>query len=238
MWAMEELALGSADGLNLAELYLEEGELYFPLIKIIRQRWKALMKDKKNLTLGEHVNAYSASGVGYLKERVDELRLQVVPPPSNPWTEMAVRPSTEQGEALRWAGERLRGTLATVAAVLAPETHDPEVLQQAGEIVAGLLDKGQVKEMPMLRSELEALPVEELSEELQIELGNLLTALAENLNRGDAEQSSSTLQQTRKALSTVGRQVRLKVIEAYGTEPNPNPIMPCLQGPICGKREG
>lgn len=217
MWAMEYLALGSEDGLNLAEDMIRIGELYFPLIKIIRQRWNALMEDNKNLTLSEQVTAYRASGVGYLKEREDELGLQVVPPPADPWTEMAVRPNTEQEEALRWAGERLRGTLATVAAVLAPKTHDSEVLQQAGEIVTWLLDEGQVKEMSMLRFELEALPVEELTGELQIELGNLLTALSENLNRGDAEQSSAILQRTRRALSTAGRQVRLKVIEAYKT---------------------
>lgn len=221
MWAMEYLDLGSEDGLNLAEDMIE-GELYFPLIKIIRQCWNALMEDKKNLTLSEQVTAYRASGMGYLKERVDEFGLQVVPPPADPWTEMAVRPNTERRETLRWAGERLRGTLATVAAVLAPKTHDPEVLQQAGEIVAGLLDQGHVKEMTMLRFELEALSVEELSGELQIELGNLLTALAKSLNRGDAEQSSAILQRTRRALLTVGRQVRLKVIEAYGTEPNLN----------------
>lgn len=222
MCAMKYLDLGSEDGLNLAEDMIRIGELYFPLINIIRQRWQTLMEDNKNLTLSEQVAAYRASGMGYLKERGDEFGLQVVPPPADPWTEMAVRPNTEQGEALRWAGERLRGTLATVVAVLAPKTHDPEVLQRAGEIVAGLLDQEQIKEMPMLRSELEALPVEELSEELQIELGNLLTALAESLNRGDAEQSSAILQRTRRALSTAGRQVRLKVIEAYKTEPDLN----------------
>lgn len=222
MWAVEYLGLGSEDGLNLAEDMIRIGELYFPLINIIRQRWQTLMEDNKNLTLSEQVAAYRASGMGYLKERGDEFGLQVVPLPADPWTEMAVRPNTEQGETLRWAGERLRGILATVTAVLAPKIHDSEVLQQAGEIVAELLDQGRVKEMPMLRFELEALPVEELSEELQIELGNLLTALAESLNRGDSEQSSTILQRTRRALSTVGRQVRLKVIEAYKTEPNLN----------------
>jgi len=229
--ALENLALGSADGLNLAKLMLEEGELFFPLIQIIKQCWKNLMNDKKNFTLCDQVEAYRLSGVGYLKERMHELALQVVPPPTNPWTEIAVRPNTEQGESLRLVGERLRGTLATVAGVLAPKTHDPEVLRQAGEIVAELLDQGQAKEMAMLRSELEALPLKELYEDLQIKLGNLLMGLEDRLARGLAGQSSAVLESTRKMLSTAGRQVRWKVIEAYGIKPNHHRKCPACKAP-------
>jgi len=235
--ALENLALGSADGLNLARLMLEEGGLFFPMIQIIKRRWKTLMNDKKNFTLCEQVEAYRLSGAGYLKERMDELGLQVVPAPTNPWTEIAVRPNTEQGECLRLVGEWLRGTLATVAGVLAPKTHDPEVLREAGEIVAELLDQGLAKEISMLRSELEALPLEELSEDWQNKLGHLLMGLENSLSRGLAEQSSAILERTRRILSTAGRQVRWKVIEAYGIKPNLHRKCPACKAPYVIKEK-
>jgi len=214
--AIQNLKIGSIDGLVLSQNSLREADFSLPLVQVIEKRRSFWMQNKQYQLVADQVNKMSSQCVEYLILRMKEA-CKEIESPSDPWNLLADYVGVLRPEELKLVADRVRGVLETIAGVIAPDPPDSEAMKLVGEIVLLFLNKDGLQSKKLLNKSLIALSADDTVMSGVDELHNILRNIAKCLEQGQPNKIRELLETARQVLDRAGKAMQNKLRDVVFT---------------------
>jgi len=208
--AIQNLKIGSIDGLVLSQNSLREADFSLPLVQVIEKRRSFWMQNKQYQLVADQVNKMSSQCVEYLILRMKEA-CKEIESPSDPWNLLADYAGVLRPEELKSVADRVRGVLETIAGVIAPDPPDSEAMKLVGEIVLLFLNKDGLQSKKLLCERLLALSADDTVMSDIDEFHNTLRDIAKCLEQEQPNKIRELLVTARQVLKLAGKDMQNKL---------------------------
>ena len=220
--AIQNLSLGSRDGINIAKGRLEFYAIHLPLVKILKSRFFAWVDDKKNNVLwaddkrnkdlSEHSKSLKQACIDYLQLRIDESS-QYVMRPVDPWCEIARKiDNCNRHNPFQKVSDEVRGLLATVEGVLKTVVPDKVSMAMAGEFVLNFNKQKLDSALDILNKYPKSYGQDTIYRlELRELITGLLNSISQYLRNMDKILAQRELEKLSLILANAGQEVKSKL---------------------------